>query len=182
MPKNALQSAPSPEVDHHISVESSAYLDGLFQELQRQIHHYVEFTRMLHNVEARLELAEKTLSLTRDHLMMTISQTDSARPRDWKGTLDGVRFVGVRLVDACQVLLQERKKMTPEELLMALNEGMYHFRTNSPLREIHAAMLRQNFAKREDEYWVWIGKSEQQIPMRLRSDKPAEMVLAEPEQ
>jgi hypothetical protein len=168
MPKNKSATPKGKHIDHHISVEANAYLDGLFQEFHRQEQQYLQLTAALHSLEARIELAEKTLSLTRDHLAMTISQTDSATPRDWSRTFKGVRFVGVRLADACMALLQERKKMTPEELLLALNEGMFRFRTNSPQREIHAAMLRQNFAKKQGEQWVWIGKTGQQISMRLR--------------
>jgi len=80
---------------------------------------------------------------------------------------DEVRFVGVRLVDACHALLQERNKMTTAELLKELNAGMYRFRTNSPLREIHAALLKQRRAKKVGDQWIWVGGGEQ-IPMRLR--------------
>lgn len=174
MPKQKERRLKEGGVDHSISIEAEAYLQGMFQELNRQRHQYLELTRMLRNIEARIELAEKTLSLTRDHVMLTVAETDSALPRDISAVMRGVRFVGVRLVDACMSLLQECKKMTAEKLLMELNEGMFRFRTNSPQREIHAAMLRQSFAKKEGEYWIWIGKTEQQIAMRLRpSDRPA---------
>jgi hypothetical protein len=169
MPKENTPARKESAPHHHISVEANAYLDGLFQELRRQKAQYLELTQALHSIEARIELAEKTLSLTRDHLSMTISQTDHATPRDWSQVFQDIRFVGVRLADACMALLQEQKKMTPEELLGALNEGMFRFRTNSPQREIHAAMLRQSFAKKSGEQWVWIGKTGQQISMRLRS-------------
>jgi hypothetical protein len=168
MPKEKQHSPAKPTVDHHISVEASAHLSGLFHEFHRQQQSYLQLTAALHSLEARIGLAEKMLSLTRDHLAMTISQTDSATPRDWEPILKQVRFVGVRLADACMALLQEKKKMTPEHLLMALNEGMFRFRTNSPQREIHAAMLRQNFAKRQGDDWLWIGKSEHQLPIPLR--------------
>lgn len=106
-------------------------------------------------LEARVELAEKTVSLTRDHLMTEIERSDSSTPRDWVSTLNNFRFVGSRLVDACMTVLEEGKRMTPQEILVALNRGMFRFRTSSPLREIHAALLRQSFAKKEDSVWVW---------------------------
>jgi hypothetical protein len=160
--------SPAEATHDHFSVESDAYLQGLFEELHRQVHQYLQLTQTLRNIEARIELAEKTLSLTRDHLATTIHQTDSATPRDWQSMFDSVRFVGVRLADACMVLLQEQKKMSPEELVVHLNKGMYRFRTNSPQREIHAAMLRQSFARKSGEHWIWIGHPEQQVTMRLR--------------
>ncbi len=154
------------------TAESSAYLGGLFQEFHHQSHNYHELTRQLLSLEARIELAEKTLCLTRDHFAMTIEQTECAPPHDWDQILRSVRFVGVRLAEACKVLLQENKKMTPEEILTGLNHGMFRFRTNSPLREIHAALLKQSFAQKTGATYTWIGSPETQMPFRLRTAKP----------
>ena len=168
MPKPTTPEPEIPDSSHLISTESNAYLNGLFSELVQQMNRYGELTRGLLSLQARIELAEKTLCLTRDHLAMSIQNTDSATPREWGPILSGVRFAGVRLADACAMLLQEKKRATPEELLIGLNKSMYRFRTNSPLREIHAALLRQSFAKREGKTWVWTGTPEKQLPMRLR--------------
>ncbi len=151
-----------------ITAEATSYLDGLFHEFHKQTHQYREITKELLSLEARIELAEKTLCLTRDHLEMAIGRSDSATPREWDKVLRGVRFVGVRLADACRVILQEHKKLTLEEILSGLNQGMYRFRTSSPLREIHAALLSPSFAKKEGRHYIWIGQQEQQIPLRLR--------------
>ena len=149
--------------------ESTAYLQGLFNAFQEHVAEYNAMTAHLLEMEARIELAEKTLSLTRDHLNMTINQTEGAAPHEWDKVLNSVRFVGVRLADACMALLQEstQKKLTPDELLNQLNHGMFRFRTNSPLREIHAALLKQSSVKRSGSHWVWTGKAEQ-LPLRLR--------------
>jgi hypothetical protein len=149
------------------TMEATSFLRGLFEEFQQQKERYANMTAGLLSLEARIELAEKTLCLTRDHLAMSIEKTDSAIPHDWANILNSVRFVGMRLADACMTLLQEHGKMAPKEILTALNSGMFRFRTNSPLREIHAALLRQNSAKRVGNAWVWTGTREQ-IPMRFR--------------
>lgn len=149
------------------ALEATAFLRGLFVEFQAQRERYANMTDALLSLEARIELAEKTLCLTRDHLAMSIERTDSAIPQDWTNILNSVRFVGMRLADACMTLLREHDKMTPKEILSALNSGMFRFRTNSPLREIHAALLRQNSAKKVGGAWVWTGTREQ-IPMRFR--------------
>jgi hypothetical protein len=162
-----------------VTTEATSYLAGLFHEFRKQTIHYHKLTEELLSLEGRIELAEKTLCLTRDHLAMAIERSDSAAPNDWGSVLKGVRFVGVMLADACQVLLQERKKLTPEEIRDELNKSMFRFRTGSPLREIHAALLRQNFAKREERYYVWIGQQEQQIPLRLRAMKRTPGVMLE---
>lgn len=145
----------APSVNYDFTSEASAYLSGLFEELKQQSAKYQSLTNALLALEARVELAEKTVSLTRDHLMSEIAHSDSSTPRDWVSTLNNFRFVGVRLVDACMTVLEEGKRMTPQEILVALNRGMFRFRTSSPLREIHAALLKQGFAKKEDAVWVW---------------------------
>jgi hypothetical protein len=153
--------------DGQSALEATSFLRGLFTEFQQQKERYANMTAGLLSLEARIELAEKTLCLTRDHLAMSIEKTDSAIPNDWAKVLNSVRFVGMRLADACMALLKEQGKMAPKEILSALNSGMFRFRTNSPLREIHAALLRQNSAKRVGSAWVWTGTREQ-IPMRFR--------------
>jgi hypothetical protein len=149
------------------ALEATSFLRGLFEEFQAQQVRYASMTESLLSLEARIELAEKTLCLTRDHLAMSIEKTDSAIPKDWTNILRSVRFVGMRLADACMTLLKEHEKMTPKEIFSALNSGMFRFRTNSPLREIHAALLRQNSAKKIGNAWAWTGAREQ-IPMRFR--------------
>ena len=150
------------------TTEATAFLAGLFGEFKEQTQKYHHFTAQLLSLEAQIELAEKTLCLMRDHLAMTISKTEGARPNDWENELHKVRFVGVRLADACRMLLQEKKKLTPVQLLEGLNEGMFRFRTNAPFREIHAALLRQSFAEKRGMTYVWVGKPEQQMPLRMR--------------
>jgi hypothetical protein len=149
--------------------ESTAFLGGLFRELREQMCKYNALTAELLSMEARIDLSEKTLCLTRDHFAMTIARTQDAFPNDWSKVLNSVRFVGVRLADACAQSLQAHKKLTPEQLLRDLNDGMFRFRTNSPLREIHAALMRHPHVKRSGGAYVWVAPpAEKQMPMRLR--------------
>jgi hypothetical protein len=154
---------------HQRTHESTAYLEGLFSELREQKQKYNRLTGDLLALEARIELAEKTLCLTRDHFAMTLANTQDALPHDWATVLEGVKYAGIRLADACASSVQKHGKMTPEQLLRDLNQGMFRFRTNSPLREIHAALLRHPHVKRSSGYYVWVAPPEaEQIPMRLR--------------
>jgi hypothetical protein len=150
--------------------ESTSWLNGLFQEFAEQTKRYNALTGQLLAMEARIGVTEKNLCLTRDHFAMTIAETQDAVPNDWSKVLNSVRFVGVRLADACAKSLQDHgKKMAPEELLHDLNDGMFRFRTNSPLREIHAALLRHPHVKRNGGFYVWTAPpAEKQLPMRLR--------------
>ena len=156
-----------PKTRLHPTIEVDGYVDGLYKEFHSQAHRYMELTRHFMEVEARVELAEKNLCLTRDHLAAAIARIDNATPRDWKKTFASVRFVGYRLADACVKLLRERKKLTSQQLLEALNNGMYRFRTNTPLREIHAALLRQQYAKRQGDTWIWRGPKKQETRLQV---------------
>jgi hypothetical protein len=146
-----------------VTMEANAFINGLLEEFRANAERYTSLTRHHLELEARIELTERTLCLTRDHLAMTIQQADGnvLSAYDWRPLFDEVRFVGVRLVDACLALLQENGKLTQEQLLKGLNSGMFRFRTSSPLREIHAAMLRQRRAKKVGDTWVWLGGGEQ---------------------
>lgn len=168
MPKDGRPKVPT--------TESDAFLHGLYHEFLDQAKRYQNLTAQLFQLEARVELAEKQLCLTRDHLAMAIERTEGAMPQDWTKMLEIVRFVGVRLAEACVVLLKERKKLTNEELLHALNLGMFRFRTNTPFREIHAALLRQRNVKRMDGGWVWTGPDPSKEQLRLRLVRPKALV------
>jgi len=183
MPRTkAASRKPAHRRKHHVSLESTAYLKGLFDDFNRQVNLYKELTTKLLGLEARIELAEKTLCLTRDHVSIAIEttegRTESTLP-DWDEVSRTVRFVGMRLADACVALLEEHKKLTPQQLLDDLNEGTFRFRTNFPLREIHAALLRHPHVERQGQHLIWTGPKEQQMTMRLRvAERPS---LVQPE-
>src|SRR2546425_984880 len=99
------------------TTESTAYLRGLYAEFETQVVRYHELTAHMRELEARVELAEKTLSLTRDHLAAMIDKTEFAAPKDWAKTLNTVRYVGVRLMDACVGLLRTQGKLTLQEMV-----------------------------------------------------------------
>ena len=155
---------PNDQKNERGTLEVSSYLDSMFAGFREQLSNYLQLIRELRGLEARIELAEKTVCLTRDHFTMMLEQSDSVGPHDWS-QLAKAQFVGKRLVDACLELLRERKRLKPEELRDALNRGSFRFRTTSPLREIHAALLRQKTISREENGdWVYVGEQE---PIRL---------------
>jgi len=150
------------------TLETGAYLDGLFNDFAEQVNRYKALTGHRMEIEARLELAEKTLCLTRDHLEMALQTTEGSESRFYKFRKDSakVQFVGMRLVDACTAVLKEHRKMTPQKLLDAVNEGTFRFKTNAPLREIHAALLRHPNVRREGPSYVWDGPKEEHVPRK----------------
>jgi len=157
-------------------IESTYFLGGLFTEFQNQVNRYQAMTAQLASLMAQIEIAEKTLCVVRDHLADATKEVDSAQPRDWSKVLNQVRFVGRRLADACVMLLKEHTRMTPQEILRGLNSGMFRFRTNSPLREIHAALLRHPMVSREGDSWVWTAadKDSEESPVEIASAEETE--------
>lgn len=137
------------------TLERQGFVVGLFRELQEQYNAYAALTRERFELEARLEVRERSLKATRDHLKAVMDTSEGDPPDEWDGVLCKVRFVGVRLADACIELLKEHSSMTLEELVKALNDGHFRFRTSSPLREVNAALMRQHQAQRKDNHWVY---------------------------
>jgi hypothetical protein len=174
MPKNSKQKTKAtpkrerPTQSASTTYETDSYLEGVYSALHENFQTYHGLIKQELMLQARLELAEKTVCLHRDHLVLSVAQAECATaPSKWQPLLNMIRFVGVRLVDACMTILQEKKKLTPEQLLVELNNGMYRFRTSAPLREIHAALMRESRVKKTDDCYVWVGGGEQ-ISLRLR--------------
>lgn len=164
------------------TLEVDGYLSGLYAEFAQQVEHYAELTHNMLALQARVEIAEKNLRVTRDHLALCVERAKQVTiPPNWTKTLQHVQFVGVRLADACVVLLREHKRMAPEQIFHELNTRMYRFRTDTPLREIHGALLRHPFVSRDGKDWVWDEAADHtQIKLRVvAADAQADASLAE---
>jgi hypothetical protein len=175
-----------PKKEPTSTLESTAYMEGLFSDFAQQVRRYHELTAAQLGIEARLELAEKTLILTRDHLKMVLDTTEGAEKSEflarWKDKSKDVRFVGMRLLDVCVALLKEHKKLTPQRLLDAINAGTFRFRTNSPLREIHAALLRHAGVRRDGNHYIWDGPTDGQVKQTTRGAKQPMVIAADEKQ
>ncbi len=138
-----------------LTLERVGFVTGLFEELDHARSYYLQLTQRMSELQGRMDVAERNLCVTRDYLMRQLSQTDEDVPKGWQKLLNEIRFVGVRLGDACLKLLRENRRMTTEQLLSGLNDGQFRFRTGYPLREIHAALLRQPRVDRVRDEWVY---------------------------
>lgn len=142
------------------TLERAAYLKGLYSELDRQRIHYVSLLSEWHEIQGRMEVAERSLANTRDHLYSYLADDKlegfEDMPADWILTLGRVRFVGARAADAIVAVLRTSSEpVTTKELLRALNESNFRFRTTTPLKEIHAATMRHPRIRREGDKWVY---------------------------
>ena len=170
---------PKPKKHVRNTLESAAYLGGLFTDFSQQMSRYKDLTGHAMSLEARLVLAEKTLVLTRDHLKMALDASEGCEDlwKNYQQEAAKVRFVGMRLIDACEQVMAENKKLTPEQLLDKINNGTFRFRTNAPLREIHAALLRHPHIKRIDDFYIWSGPKDERLAVLKASEGLGEAVL-----
>lgn len=157
---------PKRPIPKTATLEANAYLDGMFHDFTSEIERYQEFTSHMMQLEARIELSEKRIALTRDELNLALKTAeggpDHQRMAQFRELSSKVQFVGMRLVDACTTVLKKHGRLTPEKLLDAINEGTFRFRTNAPRREIHAALLRHPTVERRGNCYVWTGTKEEQ--------------------
>lgn len=150
------------------TAEVNASITGIHAMFIESVKRYGLLIGESARVQAQVEMAEKMVCLVRDQLELTITGAGCAQmPLDWGPALREVRYVGVRLTDACMTLVQEHGKLTAEELLKHLNNGMFRFRTSSPFREIHAALIKQRRVTKFGDTYVWSGGGEA-IQMRPR--------------
>jgi hypothetical protein len=169
---------PEPESKRGPTTEALSWVGGLYAEYAEQLARYHELTSHLFSLQARVEVVEKNLCVTRDHLALAIEKSEEPMPEPWTKALNSARFVGMRLADACLGLLKERKRLTHAEMLNALNLGMFRFRTNAPAREIHGALLRQPYVKRASDGWMWTGPD---IVEAQTTQQPALRLVSQPE-
>lgn len=135
--------------------ERESFVNGLFGELNEQTLRFLELVGKRADIQARIDIVERNLRATRDHLKAVLSTTNEEVPKNWENVLQRIRFVGVRLGDACLTILEEKGSATSHELIAELNDGQFRFRSGSPLREVTAAMLRQPLVARKGERWIY---------------------------
>jgi hypothetical protein len=160
----------TPQKRRSSTNEAVSFIRGLHAEFSEQLSRYTDLIAHLFELEARIEVVEKNLIVTRDHFALAITNCEERVPSEWTSELARSRFVGVRLADACMALLRERKRMTQDQMVDALNMGQFRFRTNSPAREIHAGLLaHKKNVKRVADGWVWVGEDDTQSVLPLRA-------------
>lgn len=160
IPPKGMQFQLIEEKPRYRSLERKAFVEGLFNEMNEQYQRYLALVGQMADLQARMTVSERSLALTRDHLNALLSETDEELPPNWRTTLNRIRFVGLRLGDACLKVLREHKTITTDAMMNELNGGQFRFRTGSPLREINAALLRHPRVRRVGDRWIYKSKKE----------------------
>jgi hypothetical protein len=67
------------------TLERQAFVNGLFQELRAQSERHLGLIGQLLKLQGQVQVSERALRLTRDHLEMLMSQgQEEDVPKDWK--------------------------------------------------------------------------------------------------
>ncbi len=137
------------------TLERRAFVNGLLDGIARPGPALRADHDRVGGARGRLEVCERALQGTRDHLLAVLAHDQEELPVNWREVLDRARFVGMRTADACLEVLRERSPISTEDLLSELNAGMFRFNTPFPLREIHAALMRHPHVKRDGDCWTY---------------------------
>ena len=163
-----VQEAMIPEMvsAHRVlpSLERQEFIQGLFEELDGQLHRHLAAVAQLSRLQGRIDVSERALVATRDHLLSALESTvEESVPEGWQEVLDRVRFIGARIGVACAYLLERHGPLTMAELHARLNDGQFRFRTSTPLREINAALIRNSRARKDGEQWSYVPPEEEAV-------------------
>lgn len=76
--------------------------------------------------------------------------------------IEGTKFSNVKnLAEACAILIKEKKEMTIKQIIKALQEGGFDFKTEKPGRALFFAIYRNpNIKKTEKGTYKWVGSKE----------------------
>ena len=141
--------------------ERTSFIRGLITEFEQQTKRYVDAVGKLQEAQAHVALAERMVVATRDAVREFMEDTgDEIVPPNWEDILDTVRFVRVRITDACVELLRDRGPRDTNELVTLLNSGQFRFNTPTPRREVHASLINQKRARRVDGKWEYVPEEE----------------------
>lgn len=156
------------------SAERIAFVDGLLRELAVLSGEHLERVQEMADLQARLDIGERNLIATRDYVNTVLSNTKEDVPNDWRELIASLEFLGMRLGDAAlEVLRRSKHPLTPEEIESDLNDGQFRFRTGSPRREIHGALLRQPLVRRnDDDTWEYVEPAQDGESEKSREVRP----------
>jgi len=81
MPKRKPAAAEAPKKPKQFATtEAVSWVGGLYEEFADQLCRYHELTAHLLGLQARVELVEKNLCVTRDHLALQIEKAEEKSP------------------------------------------------------------------------------------------------------
>ena len=105
------------------------------------------------------EFVERRLILAKDRLWLEFQDPkapfEGPLPRDLDETTNSVQYLGMPLKAACKWVLGAWMAATAEEIADRLEEGGFQFKGHVPEREVHAALLKQPWARKNQSTGMW---------------------------
>lgn len=99
----------------------------------------------------RIEDLKKKIANLRETLQYHLDKTGRI--------IEGTKFSNVKnLAEACAILIKEKKEMTIIQIIKALQEGGFDFKTKKPGRALFFAIYRNpNIKKTKKGTYKWVG-------------------------
>jgi hypothetical protein len=128
----------------------------------------------LERARSQYEFAERRLVLAKERFYLELRahpepQSEGLLPRDLDEVISSVQYMGDSIKSACKWVLGAWMAASSEEIADRLEEGGFQFKSDVPVREVHAALMKQPWAKKNQATGMW----EYQDVLRLyRPDDP----------
>ena len=104
-------------------------------------------------LERRIARGERRLAAAGEHLLAVLEADGIDAPAGWRDALLRARMAGASAGKACAIMLQEHGPLTTAGLKTMLERAGFRFRGATPLREIHAALIRNSRVRRDGDRW-----------------------------
>jgi hypothetical protein len=114
----------------------------------------------LEKAKSEYDFAERRLVLANEryrveHLAHPDPLSEGVIPLELSHVLETVQYLGFSLKAACRWVLEGFGAASAEEIADRLEEGGFQFKSDVPVREVHAALLKQPWAKKNQETGMW---------------------------
>ena len=126
----------------------------MIAELRERAERYAAAAAEAERLERRIAQGERRLAAAGEHLLSALEADGAEAPAAWRSALLRARMAGASAGEACAILLAEHGPLTTSGLRTELERAGFRFRGATPLREIHAALIRNSRVRRDGARWV----------------------------
>ena len=129
-------------------------IGGMFAELRERAERHAAAAAEAERLERVVAHGERRLAAAGEHLLAVLEAEGMEAPAGWRDALLRARMAGASAGEACAILLEEHGPATAAGLKTMLERAGFRFRGAAPLREIHAALIRNSRVRRDGGLWV----------------------------
>ena len=126
----------------------------MLAELRERAERHAAAVAEAERLERGVAQGERRLAAAGKHLLSALEAEGIDAPAGWRDALLRARMAGASAGEACAILLEEHGPATTAGLKTMLERSGFRFRSATPLREIHAALIRNARVRRDGALWV----------------------------